>query len=87
VGATPTDIRLQFLAEALLLSLVGGVMGVLAGVGGSSLFGALGDLRTVVAPVSILVAFASAAAVGIFFGYYPANKAAQLDPIEALRHE
>ena len=87
VGATPTDIRLQFLAEALLLSLVGGVMGVLAGVGGSSLFGALGDLRTAVAPVSILVAFASAAAVGIFFGYYPANKAAQLDPIEALRHE
>jgi putative ABC transport system permease protein len=87
VGATPTDIRLQFLAEALLLSLVGGVIGVLAGVGGSSLFGALGDLRTVVAPVSILVAFASAAAVGIFFGYYPANKAAQLDPIEALRHE
>jgi len=87
VGATPTDIRLQFLAEALLLSLVGGVIGVLAGLGGSSLFGALGDLRTVVAPVSILVAFASAAAVGIFFGYYPANKAAQLDPIEALRHE
>jgi putative ABC transport system permease protein len=87
VGATPTDIRLQFLAEALLLSLAGGLIGILAGVGGSRLFGALGDMRTVVAPVSIGVAFASAAVVGIFFGYYPANKAAQLDPIEALRHE
>jgi putative ABC transport system permease protein len=87
VGATPTDIRLQFLAEALLLSLAGGLIGILAGVGGSRLFGALGDMRTVVAPISIMVAFASAAMVGIFFGYYPANKAAQLDPIEALRHE
>ena len=87
VGATPNDIRLQFLTEALLLSLVGGSIGVLAGVGGSWLFGPLGDMRTVVAPVSILGAFGSAAAVGIFFGYYPANQAAQLDPIEALRHE
>jgi len=87
VGATPNDIRWQFLTEALLLSLVGGLIGVLTGVGGSRLFSALGEMRTVVAPVSILVAFASAAAVGIFFGYYPANKAAQLDPIEALRHE
>jgi len=87
VGATPNDIRMQFLTEALLLSLVGGLIGVLTGVGGSWLFGELGDMRTVVAPLSILVAFTSAAAVGIFFGYYPANKAAQLDPIEALRHE
>ncbi len=87
VGATPSDIRMQFLTEALLLSLVGGLIGVLTGVGGSWLFGELGDMRTVVAPVSILVAFSSAAAVGIFFGYYPANKAAGLDPIEALRHE
>jgi putative ABC transport system permease protein len=87
VGATPNDIRMQFLAEALLLSLVGGFIGVLVGIGGSWLFGLLGSMRTVVAPVSILIAFLSAAAVGIFFGYYPANKAAQLDPIEALRHE
>jgi len=87
VGATPNDIRMQFLTEALLLSLVGGMIGVLTGVGGSWLFGELGDMRTVVAPVSIVVAFTSAAAVGIFFGYYPANKAALLDPIEALRHE
>jgi len=87
VGATPNDIRWQFLTEALLLSLVGGLIGVLVGIGGSWLFGALGEMRTVIAPSSILLAFSSAAAIGIFFGYYPANKAAQLDPIEALRHE
>ncbi len=70
-----------------MLSLVGGLIGVASGVGGSWLFGATGDMRTVVVPSSIVLAFGSAAAVGIFFGYYPANKAAQLDPIEALRHE
>ncbi|MEZ4645385.1 MAG: ABC transporter permease [Chloroflexota bacterium] len=87
VGATPNDIRLQFLSEALMLSLVGGLIGVAAGVGGSFLFGATSDMRTVIVPSSIVLAFGSAAAVGIFFGFFPANKAAQLDPIEALRHE
>jgi putative ABC transport system permease protein len=87
VGATTNDIRWQFLTEALLLSLIGGLIGVLAGIGGASLFSSLGGMRTEVIPESVLLAFASAAAVGIFFGYYPANKAAQLDPIEALRHE
>ena len=87
VGATPTDIRLQFLTEALMLSLVGGLIGAIAGVGGAIIFGASGDMRTVIVPSSILLAFFSAAAVGIFFGFFPANKAAQLDPIEALRHE
>ncbi len=87
VGASPSDVRWQFLTEALLLSLVGGLIGVGVGVGGSWLFGELGGMRTVVVPESILLAFSSAAAVGIFFGYYPANQAAQLDPIEALRHE
>jgi putative ABC transport system permease protein len=86
-GATPGDIRGQFLTEALLLSLTGGLIGVIAGVGGSWLFYKIGDMRTVVMPNSIVLAFVSAAVVGIFFGFYPANKAAQLDPIEALRHE
>ena len=87
VGASPSDIRWQFLTESLLLSLVGGAVGVAVGVGGAWLFGAIGDMPTSLVPASILLAFASAAAVGVFFGFYPANRAAQLDPIEALRHE
>lgn len=86
-GATPGDIRLQFLSEALMLSLTGGLLGVLGGVGGAWLFNLVGQMRTVVVPNSIILAFTSAAAVGIFFGFYPANKASQLDPIDALRHE
>jgi putative ABC transport system permease protein len=87
VGATPNDIRLQFLTEAVLLSLVGGLIGIAAGIGGAYLFGATSDMRTVIVPSSIGLAFGAAAAVGILFGFFPANKAAQLDPIEALRHE
>jgi len=86
LGARPRDVRLQFLLEAVALSLLGGLVGVLVGVGGSYLFG-LGTMRTELVPASIPVAFVAAAAVGIFFGYYPATKAAQLDPIEALRRE
>jgi putative ABC transport system permease protein len=87
VGANPADIRWQFLTEALLLSLVGGLIGIGTGIAGSYIFGQLAEMRTVIVPESILLAFGSSAAVGIFFGFYPANKAAQLDPIEALRHE
>jgi len=87
VGATPADIRLQFLTEALLLSVVGGLIGMIVGIGGAYVFGAVSDMRTVIQPASILLAFGSAAVVGAFFGYYPASQAAQLDPIEALRYE
>jgi len=87
VGATPDDIRLQFLTEALMLSIVGGLIGIIVGVGGAYIFGALSNMRTVVQPGSVILAFSSAAIVGAFFGYYPANQAAKLDPIEALRYE
>ena len=87
VGATPNDIRWQFLTEALLLSLIGGLIGVAAGLIGSWVFGQASGMRTVIVASSVLLAFGSAATVGIFFGFYPANQAAQLDPIEALRYE
>ena len=81
------DIRAQFLTEALMLSLVGGLLGVAFGLGGVWVSNTLGSMRTVVVPSSIGLSFGSAAAVGILFGYYPASQAAQLDPIESLRHE
>jgi putative ABC transport system permease protein len=87
VGATPNDIRWQFLTEALLLSLIGGLIGVVVGIVGAWIFGRASGMRTVIVASSVLLAFGSAAAVGIFFGFYPANQAAQLDPIEALRYE
>lgn len=87
IGATPRDIQMQFLIEALMLSLMGGILGVLMGVGGSILFSQFGDMRTVIVPYSIALSFISAAAVGIFFGYIPAKRASDLDPIVALRHD
>ncbi len=87
VGATAADIRVQFLMEALLLSIFGGIIGLVVGLGGAVLFGSISGMRTVIVPSSVLLAFGSAAAVGVFFGFYPANKAAQLDPIESLRYE
>lgn len=87
LGARPSDVLNQFLIEAVILSLVGGLVGVLAGVGASYLFGRFGEMRTLIVPASIPLAFGAAALVGIFFGYYPATRAAKLDPIVALRHE
>ncbi len=87
VGATPNDVRAQFLTEAVMLSLIGGFLGMAVGVGGAWVFGLLSGMRTVVVPTSIILAFSSAALVGAFFGFYPANKAAELDPIEALSYE
>lgn len=87
LGAHPSYVQTQFLLESIILSLVGGLAGVLIGVAASILFGAFGDMRTEIVPLSIPLAFTAAAAIGIFFGYYPARQAAKLDPIVALRHE
>ncbi|MFN8491007.1 MAG: ABC transporter permease [Caldilineaceae bacterium] len=87
LGARPVDVQRQFLFEAVMLSLAGGLAGVLLGVGGSYLFSSLGGMRTQIVPSSLPLAFAAAAAVGIFFGYYPATQAAKLDPIDALRRD
>ena len=87
LGARPSNVLAQFLIEAIILSLAGGLIGVIVGVGGSYIFGSLGTMRTEIVPLSIPLAFGAAAIVGIFFGYYPATRAAKLDPIEALRRE
>lgn len=87
IGAKTWDIRLQFIIEALTLSLIGGVLGILIGVSGSKLLSMLAGWPTIVAPLSIVLAFGFSGLVGIFFGFYPAYKASLLDPIEALRYE
>ncbi|MCR4410691.1 MAG: FtsX-like permease family protein [Candidatus Aminicenantes bacterium] len=90
VGARERDILLQFLIEAVVLSVTGGVIGIIIGVGASRLMkyiSLFSNITTVVTPESIMLAFFFAASVGIFFGYYPARKASKLDPIEALRYE
>jgi len=87
VGAQPGDIRLQFLIEAVTLSVLGGLIGVLAGVGASRLVAIVADFNAIVSIGSILLAFGVSSVIGIFFGLYPAHKAAALNPIEALRYE
>ncbi len=87
VGARPRHIRLQFLAESMVLCLVGGMLGIGAGIAGSYGISGLLGWPTLISPASILISVTFAAAVGIFFGLYPAHKAASLDPIEALRYE
>jgi putative ABC transport system permease protein len=87
VGAKTRDILSQFLVEAVTLSLLGGVIGILIGLGASALISYFAQWSTQVSPLSILMAFMFSALVGVFFGYYPARKAALLDPIEALRYE
>jgi putative ABC transport system permease protein len=87
VGATEGDVRSQFLSEAVVLTSIGGLVGIAAGIAASLVVSHVMSWPSAVSPLAILVAAAFSAAVGIFFGYYPARKAAQLDPIEALRYE
>jgi putative ABC transport system permease protein len=87
VGAKTRDILLQFLVEAVTLSLLGGIIGIAVGLAASLLISHFAHWSTAISPMSILLAFLFSALVGVFFGYYPARKAAFLDPIEALRYE
>ena len=87
VGARRRDILTQFLVEAVILSLIGGVFGIAVGLGWSHAISYFAEWRTLIAVDAVVVAFGFAAAVGILFGFYPARKAARLDPVEALRYE
>ena len=87
IGARERDILLQFLLEAIIISVAGCCIGVLVGIGGALLVNMLSDTAVIISWMSVLIAFGVAAATGVFFGFYPAKKAAQLDPIEALRYQ
>jgi putative ABC transport system permease protein len=87
IGARPADISRQFLAEAVTLCLAGGLIGILVGWGGSQIITATGLMTTLVSAQSVLLAVGVCAGIGIVFGYYPARRAAKLDPIEALRYQ
>ena len=87
IGARGSDVLKQFLVESIVLSAMGGLLGVALGFGGAALVGQLTGWSTAVPKEAVPVAVGFSAAVGVFFGYYPARKAAALDPIEALRYE
>ncbi len=87
IGARAVDIRMQFLIEALLLSFIGGLMGIITGVAGAFLIQISTDLTIQISPFSIILSFLFSGAIGIIFGFYPAYKASLLNPIDALRYE
>lgn len=87
VGATPSDIRFQFLVEALILSLCGGIVGVILGITGAEVTSKIASWPTIISPFSLLLSFSFSGIVGVFFGYYPAWKASLLKPVDALRHD
>src|SRR5262249_54065008 len=87
IGARPRDVMTQFLIEAIMLSVLGGIVGILLGIGGGVMYSLFTGSAFVLSPVAVLLAFGFAGAVGIIFGFYPARRAAHLDPIVALRTE
>jgi putative ABC transport system permease protein len=87
IGATESDVQRQFLIEAVVLSLLGGILGIMMGLTSSNIISKVLRWPTSISPVAIVVAVFFSIGVGIFFGFYPARKAARLDPIEALRYE
>jgi putative ABC transport system permease protein len=87
IGAKDRDILRQFLFEAIFMSGIGGVIGVAVGVGAAKAVSAATSFTTVLQPQSMIMAMLFAVAVGVFFGYYPARRAAMLNPIDALRYE
>jgi putative ABC transport system permease protein len=87
IGARKKDIVVQFLAEAVLISISGGIIGVILGILGARLITEFADILTIISPFSVFVAFGVSATVGIVFGYSPAKRASEKDPIESLRYE
>ena len=87
LGATFQNIMMQFLIESVVIGVVGGIIGIVAGCGLSMLVSKLGNFTTVITPLPVFVSFTFSVGIGLFFGIYPARKAAKLDPIEALRYE
>ena len=87
VGARAMDIRIQFLSEAVVMSVAGGIIGILFAIAVSMILNSVTDLYTVIKFDIVFIAFIFSAAVGVFFGLYPAQKASRLNPIESLRYE
>ncbi|MBK5096828.1 MAG: ABC transporter permease [Gemmatimonadetes bacterium] len=87
IGARGSDVMTQFLVESTVLSAAGGLLGLLLGLGGARIISSVTGWTTTISPLTVVVALAFSGAIGIFFGFYPARQAAELDPIEALRYE
>ena len=87
VGARGRDVLSQFLFEAVVLSLLGGLFGILLGYGISNVIASFAGWPAIISVESLILSFGTSAAIGIFFGFYPALSASKLDPIQALRHE
>ena len=86
-GARKRDVIFQFLTEAIIISITGGIIGIFLGIALSKLIMELTDIKTIVSPISIVISFGVSATVGILFGYMPARKAASQDAVTSLRHE